>query len=512
MAVDESDIRERTRIHRIPIEASSSSVAKNTAALMGSQIVTWASTLVLMFFLPRYLGPEGYGRLYFAISVTSLVAMIANIGIGDFLVKEVARDRTKVGSYFVNAAVMKGIAWFVSSAVLLAYVLWTPHSEETLIAVVILGVGAFFGTLIDLVFRVFQAFERLGFRSIASVVQALTSALFGVGVLLLGYGVIAMAVVMLVSTVLTCFTAFILLPRVTEIKARVTPSLWPYLLRGSVPFFISIGLSFLYYRFNVLMVAAMSNETVVGWYGAPSRLFDTLIFFPLILATAVFPLMSRLWQTEREQLARTAQETLNIAVIVVVPFSMAFFWYAEQIISLLFGADQFAESVVLLKILSLALPLLYVDFIFATLLNAVDRQRYTPIVALVGLVVNVAGNWMLIPLFQQSTGNGAIGAAIMTGVTELVISALFFGFLPPGLFKRENLIVVMKALGAGACMLAAVFLLGWWGVPWMVSCMIGLAMYVVVLLSTKAMSKSEFEFFLATVPFRRIFVNRSEMP
>ena len=67
------------------------SVLKNAAVQAGSQIVTWLLTWVLLLWLPRELGDDGFGRLFFALSAAMVASIFVNLGIHTWLTKEVSQ-------------------------------------------------------------------------------------------------------------------------------------------------------------------------------------------------------------------------------------------------------------------------------------------------------------------------------------------------------------------------------------------------------------------------------------
>ena len=470
---------------------------------MGSQIITWASSFVLMIFLPRYLGAEDFGRLYFALSTGGLIGAAISLGIGEYLVKEVARDRSKAGSFFANAVALRVVAWVISFVIAIGYVRLTTDSKVILLLVIFASCATILGSLAELGYRVFQSFERLKYRSVAIIVQQVSAAALSVSLLFLGYGPTAIAAVWILTGGMAFGVVLFVMPRVVHVDWKITTGAWPKLLRGSFPFFIAMGLSVFYYRVDVMMLSAMTNDKVVGWYGAPYRLFDTFSFFPSIVGTAVFPIMARLWQESKESYGRTAQQTLNVTIVVAVPFAVILASCARPIISLLFGLEHFSNSIILLQLLAATLPVLYIDYIFGTLLSSSDRQRYSPVVAAIALVVNVSVNYFLIPFFQQNYGNGAIGAAITTLVTELAVSGMFFSLLPPKCFNITNVQLAAKSIAAGGLMGLVVWLSEPWMRYWYLIAPFGVAVYVGMLFLTKAFSRKEFEFLLSLSPLRR---------
>ena len=69
----------------------SKSVSRNFSVMFGAQIITWLSGFVLLYFLPRYLGAQDFGRLYLALSIQMILGLLIDFG-GNYLIpKEVAR-------------------------------------------------------------------------------------------------------------------------------------------------------------------------------------------------------------------------------------------------------------------------------------------------------------------------------------------------------------------------------------------------------------------------------------
>ena len=470
------------------------SITKNITVMGGAQIVTWASSFVLLIFLPRYLGDAAYGRLFFAISSTALAGMIIELGLGTLFAKEIARDRTKAPTYLLNGAILKTLLWLLFFPCLMLFVVRSGYPRETVDVVIILGVKIILGELTTLVNRIFQSHERLEYRSYAVIVERVFVSAAGVTMLLLGYGVKTIAVVMLMGTLLNLITGLSLLPRLMTFSFKVIPSLWPVLLKQGLPFLLLSCFSFIYFRIDVIMLSEMTNENVVGWYGAPYRLFDALMFFPFIIQFVSLPVFSRLWTGARDAMAETARRILDVTLIVGIAIAILLFTLAKPLVALLFGLESYANSVILLQILAIILPLVYVNFLMATVVNAADKQKQVAIVAGIATVINVLLNYWLITYFQQTSGNGAIGAAVATAVTEVYMMVMFFYLLPSQCFSSANLAVAVKTLAAGVMMAFVI----WWVesqiLLYYISGMAGIVFYIAALIATRVLTKQDMYF------------------
>jgi hypothetical protein len=204
------------------------------------------------------------------------------------------------------------------------------------------------------------------------------------------------------------------------------------------------------------MLSLLVPEHVVGWFGAAFRFFDMLMFFPSILSMAVFPVLSRSVD-QKNAVESTTIKSLEIILMVAIPLAIATYAFAGDIITTLFGAEDYTGSIAVLAALAPGLVLVYIDFVLVTALIAMDRQRQWSWVALAAIPISIGLNALLIPYFQDLTGNGGIGSAIATNITELGILVTALVLLPRGFFPRKKFQQPFRTVVAGALLILCIW-------------------------------------------------------
>ena len=71
-------------------------VVKNASILMATQLITWALSLLLVVFLPRYLGAAAVGQFAIAGSIWAIMGMLVGFGMDTLLMKEIAGGERSV--------------------------------------------------------------------------------------------------------------------------------------------------------------------------------------------------------------------------------------------------------------------------------------------------------------------------------------------------------------------------------------------------------------------------------
>jgi len=236
------------------------------------------------------------------------------------------------------------------------------------------------------------------------------------------------------------------------------------LARASLPYW-AFGLFFMVYLWiDFVMLSLMTSSEVVGWYSVPTRLFQTMMFLPVVIATAWLPRFVRSFGEGRERLGEVARSPVELVLLLSLPIASLTIVAADPLIGLLYGS-AYANSVPVMVILGLCIPAMYLNIMLSQVLIAMNRQAVWTWVMAATTVVNPLFNLALIPWTQDRYGNGAIGAGISLLLTELVcvgagyvlIGRLVFNF---GSLKRTTL-----GIGIAAAMWAVGYeleqLTGW---------------------------------------------------
>lgn len=72
-------------------------LARNTLFLLLATVFTNVAAFVWNVYLARYLGTAGFGILSTALALTGIFSILADLGIGTYLTREIARDPTGAG-------------------------------------------------------------------------------------------------------------------------------------------------------------------------------------------------------------------------------------------------------------------------------------------------------------------------------------------------------------------------------------------------------------------------------
>ena len=483
----------------------SHTVVANVIVLFVKQLATWGLTTVLFLFAPRYLGDEGFGQITFASSFTGLFVVLILLGVPTYLVKEVARDRTQLGAFFFNSLMMRIPLSAMVFLIVFLSVNLMGYSPQTQMVVYLGCVTTILLCINDTASSLLQGIENMAWLSVAEVVGKLVVTGAGIFVLINGQGVVIYALVLLIGMSINLAINLSYFFVRIRVKPELDLAVWRSLLVGGLPFLLTSIMATLYQRMDATILRFLTTEAVVGWYGAAAQLLGSLNFVPILVATAVLPALSRMHAANPRRLTMAARKSLSMIIAVSLPMMVGTVLLSDKIIEFLRFPEAFQNSVPLLAILAIDLPLTGTLVVIGTVVIAQDKQRQWAILTAVSVAVNLVMNLIGIPLAQELYGNGAIGAAAASVVSEAFQMLLAVRMLPGGILDRSVLQVFAKSVVASVLMGIVV----WYtrGLEILVVVTLGIVVYCLVSLITKSIENEDLMLVRDVILKRRMAVN-----
>jgi O-antigen/teichoic acid export membrane protein len=188
-------------------------------------------------------------------------------------------------------------------------------------------------------------------------------------------------------------------------------------MKESFPYAALIFLMSMYTRVDTIMMKQMlgaEGDVQNGIYAHSYRLLDVGNMFGLMFASMLLPMFGRMLLQKTN-----IQPIIQLCVNLLLPFSVmsavgaAFYGY--PLIHALFAHATPYDGTIF-SLLMASFPAFCMMYVYSTLLTANGNLRILVKIAIVGVILNVALNYILIPKYM------AVGAAISTVVTQTTLA------------------------------------------------------------------------------------------
>ncbi len=431
-------------------------VVNNTLISLVGQAITWSSTLLLTIAYGRFLGDVRFGELYFAITFVGLIGFPIEFGFNQQITRDVAQDTNKALRYLSSTLLLKIVLWcfFFTCILLLAWRLNYNPEVRTLIA--ICGFILLSTSITNTFISSHYAFEQVSYPVIGTILEKGLGAVVGFLLLKAGASVEVMALVLLACSCTNGIWQAINFFRLVGINFTIDWTLTRGLIRSSIPFLAYGVLGVIYYRLDTVLLSLMTNnsDAVIGWYGAGYRLFDTLTFLPgLVISAIMYPVFSKLSVSSESELKIAIEKSLNFLLFCVLPISTTLIVAAPNIIGILYHRSDFIHTIPALQALAPGLVFLYINTVLSAIIISTKNEKKIILMAAAALVFNLTLNLLLIPHLLH------VGAAIVTSLTEMLLTGIAIACVPKHLLPLRSLRVGLKALFASLVMAVAMLFL-----------------------------------------------------
>jgi O-antigen/teichoic acid export membrane protein len=183
------------------------------------------------------------------------------------------------------------------------------------------------------------------------------------------------------------------------------------MLRRAFPFGVTTILVAFYYWSGSTILSKISGEKAVGEFGAAYRLVAGVGFLGASFASAVYPVISRVFTSEPSRWPSAAGRALRLILDLAVPQGVLGLALAGPVIGILYGSGYGGAVRVMMALVWWG-ACATVNSMLSCMLFASDRQRIVTKQAAISMAVSLVLNFLFIPRL------GAFGAAVALSGAE----------------------------------------------------------------------------------------------
>ena len=405
----------------------------NTSWLLGERALRIAVSLFVGIYVARYLGPERFGLLSYALSFVGIFVALATLGLDEVVVRELIKtpeQREKIlGTSFLLKLVGTLLMW---SAILVAIPL-TENDLQTNILIIIIAFGTVFQAfnVIDLNFQakvkskyvVHAQFVQLIISSIVKIILVVNEApliwfasVYSLDVIVLAMGLV-FAYLYNGDNIFSWKWSF-------ETSKYLLHDSWPLILAGVV---VSV-----YMKIDQVMIKEMLGAKEVGLYAAAVKLSEAWYFIPMAIASSLFPAIINAKVYQKEVYYQRLQKLYDLMVWIAIAIALPTTFLSTLVVEFLYGKEYLGSSSVLIIHIWTAV-FVFLGVASSKYLLAENFIKKTFYRTFIGALLNIIMNYYLIGII------GIQGAAISTLVSHF-FAAYFYDILD----KDLRIMFIMK--------------------------------------------------------------------
>ena len=388
---------------------------KDSAVYIGGSVIVQILGFTGLIFLMQFLPVSEYGKYIYIIEFISIFAFFSDGGFTQHIIKESSQNPDKIQSIYSKAQ----SAQLLISATMLILILsisYASNSVNDFYYLSVFGLSVVISACFAPMLAIFIASGRkdlIFYKDVSLSVLKLIFMLAGIYYQApLGYFIFL--------GFINCFVLLILL-LYTRYKKEFTYLFQLKLdLSGSMTFIkqgflftILMAANVIYNKIDIIMLEKMTGSIEVGYYSGATRFIYPFMFISGAFMTAIFPSLAK-HAEDKDKFKRIQYLALYCLGGLGILLS-TFLYLGSNILFELFFDTKYDQSIPVFKVLVWYLAIVFIYGSISNNLVAKNKVKFLVYLNLIMIVLNVALNFFLIPVY------GAKGAAIATIVCELLI-------------------------------------------------------------------------------------------
>lgn len=447
------------------------------------QIITRGLGAIFFFYLAFKLGDASVGVFSFIFSFLGLWFIFGELGLFQYLTRKWSRDESNWQNDFSLAFYLK---IFTSTLILIFLIIYLIFFDRQIwLELILVFVALFLDQIRALQETYFNSQNRFKVSSSAILIERIIEVTFGILLLYLGLGLKPILIVYIIGRIIA-----IIYQRTKEkfiyfsgIKLKNAMSL----IKGSLPFLFIGIFTTIYFRIDTIMLKFLQGFEVVGWYSAAYRFIDLLAVLPGIFIIATFPIFTKIFKEgKKEEYLNLFKKTFKYLFIIAVPVLVIGIFLAGDIINL-FYTQSFEPATLALQILLIATFLIFINYLFLSLLSAQNQEKIVMKITGIAAIINIILNFILIPKFSLY---GAAAATVITEAINLFAATRFLKLKP----AYDELLKIIAAV-----IPVVLFLLLFKELNFIILGLISLIIYTAFILFFRVINKNEINFYFNLV-------------
>lgn len=394
-------------------------VSQQTLWQMVGKVITSLSTIIILGIVTRHFGESGTGIFTLALTYLAFFTLVIDFGVNAHLMPQLIKDNSEIiwrklfgfrlgfAPILIPIAVLGGLFW--------------PTQENVFKQLIL--IGSFMAILEPAIYVSVNAIFQSRFRYDLSVVGWSGAALITLFLVSLttqlGFGLSWLMIDYSLGWLTGCLILLFFVKKFVK-------NIWPIfdltfaksLIKQAWPISATLILNVVYFRLDAFILFFYKSFAEVGIYNLAYQVFQAALVIPTFIMNGYFPLMLKSLQESKNKFI----SNLNLGFLVMTCLGLFVavltILFSPLIILVITGGKGFAGSIEVLRILSLSFPAFFASALLMWALVSLKKYKVMLSIYLVGLIFNVALNFVFIPLYSYTA------AAWITVVSEYLILLL----------------------------------------------------------------------------------------
>lgn len=384
------------------------------------QLISRFITAVASFFVARLIittQPNLWGEYQTLITYVTVFWLLTDFGLNAVAVKQMSQVKSDISTVFGSLLTLRTVLGILLMLFSLLILLFLPYSFELKLAISIGLITLITQGIRGATHGLFQSklsYQYLFFSELVGTVFFVFSLWW---LLRFDPPITTISIVFVIAQAIMMITSVFFARRISPIRLTMDFSILKPMIIATVPLGISLLFNLGNFKLDVLLLSIMKDTDSVGIYNAGYKFFEFALIIPTFFMNSMYPVLLSTFSVSRTQFFSQLKLSFIILLVISIVGAIIGFATSPLLISLLGGSNAYLlhDSVTVLRILILTIPLFYVSSFLMWGIVILGSQRFLVPVYMSAFAINFLLNIIFIPT------HGYFASAVSTGISEMVV-------------------------------------------------------------------------------------------
>lgn len=417
---------------------------KNALWLVFEKIFNMSISLITLSLIARYLGPEEYGVLMYAIALVTMFSIFSTLGLESINVKSIVQKEAEEGTILFTSLCVRVVGSIIIIILSGLMIIISDINDKIQIVLILIMSGVYLFKSLEVIEYWIQAYQNSRLSSLVRMNVALISAILKFCVVYFDLGIYLIGLIYIVDVILIGFGLIFVYLKFRVQKTQWIFSLYYMKLMFSQSWYLIVSgiLVTCYTQLDKVLLGNLVSKEDLGIYMAAITISNLWFFVPQAVINSFKPIIMHLKTVDNQAYLMKIQQMYSILMIINISCIIGVFLFSENLIGILYGSEyEAANDLLMITIWAGCFSIFGVARGIWLLCEGL--QKYSIFYLGTGAVFSITLNLLLIPKY------GAVGAAFTSLGTEIltaIVAPLFFKEtrLFPKMFFKATLLKNLK--------------------------------------------------------------------
>ena len=397
---------------------------RNVGWLTIEKLLRIPAAVLTTVIIARYLGPNDFGALSYAMALLSLFAIFGGLGLNQILLREF-NLHAKNADQLMTASVT-AIFFAATFSSIIINIIALTFLDPNVASLVAVGTGILYLKISDVLFCYFDADVRAKVYIKPQLLFLTIAVLVKISLVQFEFSVIYFMLVNVLEplgVILTVTYKLYIEKHSSLANWKLNHRLMKKLLKDSWPLAITALAVSLYMKVDQLMIGSILGLEEVASYTIAVKITEMTYFIPSVIILSYFPQLQKTYAISEKEFEHEFRKIIFGTIIFTILIISIVTIAADDLILLLYG-ENYSSASDLIKIYILNLLFVSFGIVGGKWYILKNLQKISMYRAFLGVFINIPLNLIFIEHF------GANGAAI-SSVISFSIVGLFSDLILP---------------------------------------------------------------------------------